>query len=124
MPKGVNIEGFYYQTLQTIANISVMNQSGELWLGTIDGNLVTYILAHIGNDYDNRLGYMVTQAWVRKDQRGQKWVKEAWQQVRTRAKDCFCKHFSVISSRGHTKAYCRFLGKGFHLYAEILKEEL
>lgn len=116
--------GFFNQTLQSIASASYLNQGGDFWLGTMNGNLVIYILAHIGNDYDGRLSYTVTQAWVRKDQRGKKWVKEVWEEVRARAKNCMCKHFSVISSRGKTAAYCRFLGKGFHPYAEILKEEL
>lgn len=124
LPDGVDKEGFYRNTLQAIAAASYLNQGGELWIGISNGMLWTYILAHIGNDYDGRLSYTVTQAWVKKDQRGQKWVKEAWEQVRQRAKNCFCKHFAILSSRGKTKAYCRFLGKGFHPYAEILKEEL
>ena len=123
LPDGVDKEGFYSQTLQAIASASYLNQGGELWLGFMGGKLVIYLLAHIGNDYDGRLAYTVTQAWIRKDQRGQKWVKKVWEEVRQRAKDCFCKHFAVISSRGKTAAYCRFLGKGFHYYAEILKEE-
>lgn len=123
LPEGVDKEGFYRNTLQAIAGASYLNQGGDLWLGFSRGTLYTYILAHIGNDYDGRLAYTVTQAWVRKDQRGQPWVKEAWEQVRQRAKDCFCKHFAIISSRGNDKAYCRFLGKGFHFYASILKEE-
>ena len=124
LPKGVDIAGFYQQTLRAIANASYLNQGGDLWLGFIDGQLVTYILAHIGQDIDHRLSYVVSQAWVRKDQRGEKWVREAWQKVRQRAKDCFCGHLMVISSRGNDKAYCRFLGKGFHHYASMLKEEL
>lgn len=124
VPDGIDLNGFYYQTLQAIANIAVLHGAGDLWIGTIDGEMVTYILAHVANDFDGRLSYNVTQAWVRKDQRGKKWVKEAWEQVRQRAKDCLCKHFTVFSSRGKTEAYCRFLGKGFHKYCEILKEEL
>jgi hypothetical protein len=124
LPDGVDREGFFRQTLQAIAAASYLNQGGELWLGFMGGRLVTYILAHVGNDYDGRLAMTVTQAWVRKDQRGQSWVKEAWEKVRQRAKDCLCKHFSVLSSRGNDKAYCRFLGKGFHFYASILKEEI
>ncbi len=123
LPGGVDKEGFFRQTLQAIAAASYLNQGGDLWLGFMGGRLVIYLLAHIGNDYDGRLSYTVTQAWVRKDQRGQKWVKEAWEKVRSRAKGCLCKHFAILSSRGKTKAYCRFLGKGFHYYAEILKEE-
>jgi hypothetical protein len=125
IPKGIDPRSFYQQTLQTIAARAVMNQpGGELWLGISGGDLWTYILAHVGQDLDGRLAYTVTQAWVRKDQRGKKWVKQAWQKVRQRAKDCFASHFVVISSRGNDAAYCRFLGKGFHFYASILKEEL
>lgn len=124
LPDGIDQEGFYRQTLQAMAAASYLNQGGELWLGRLNGKLVTYILAHVGNDYDGRLNYCVTQAWVRKDQRGKKWVKKAWEQVRQRAKDCLCKHFSCISSRENDQAYCRFLGKGFRKYASILKEEL
>lgn len=123
LPKGVDQKGFYYQTLQAIAGASYLGQGGELWLGFMHGRLVTYILAHIGNDFDGRLAYTVTQAWVRKDQRGQKWVKWAWEMVRQRAKDCLCHHFAIFSTRRNDKAYCRFLGKGFHFYSSILKEE-
>jgi hypothetical protein len=124
VPAGVDLRGFYNQTLQAIANSSVLGGTGTLWLGVMDGKLVTYLLTQVSNDYDGRLAYTVTQAWVRDDQRGQPWVKWAWSKVRQHAKDCFCKHFVVLSSRGHTKAYCRFLGKGFRPYAEILKEEI
>lgn len=124
LPDGVNPLGFYNQTLQAIASASYLNQAGELWLGISDGKLLTYILAHIANDFDGRLAYTVTQAWVRQDQRGKPWVKEAWQKVRKRAKDCLCGHLVVLSSRGNDKAYCRFLGKGFHFYGSILKEEI
>lgn len=124
VPEGVDLRGFYHQTLEAIANASYLNGGGELWLGILDGELVTYILARICKDFDHRMTYQVSQAWVRKDQRGKPWVKEAWNKVRARAKSCFCYHFSVISSRGNDKAYCRFLGKGFRFYASILKEEL
>jgi hypothetical protein len=124
LPEGVDAKGFYYQTLQAIANASVLRGTGDLWLGVLDGELVSYVLGNVNNDYDGRLNYLVTQAWVRKDQRGQKWVKLAWAKIRERAKACLCQHFSIISSRGMTAAYCRFLGKGFRPYAEILKAEI
>ena len=123
LPNGVDPEGFYRQTLQAMAAASYLNQGGELWLGLLEGRLVIYILAHVGNDYDGRLAYTVTQAWVRKDQRGKRWVKDAWEQVRQRAKDCLCNHLAIFSTRGNDAAYCRFLGKGFHFYSSILKEE-
>lgn len=121
---GIDKNGLYYQTLQSIANSAILGQGRELWLGVKDGELYTYILAGIGQDFDGRLSYTVAQAWVREDQRGKAWVKEAWQKVRQRAKDTLCSHFAVYSTKGKTDAYCRFLGKGFHKYSEILKEEL
>lgn len=125
VPEGVDLPSFYNQTLQLIATRTVMGQpGGDFWMGIHHGELWTYILSHLCPDIDGRLAYTVTQAWVRKDQRGKPWVKDAWEQVRKRAKDCFASHFIVVSSRGNDAAYCRFLGKGFHFYASILKEEL
>lgn len=124
LPSGIDKRGFYYQTLQAIANSAILGQGRELWLGTNGNELYTYILASIGADFDGRLAYTVHQAWVREDQRGKEWVKNAWNKVRQRAKDTLCTHFVVHSTKDRTKAYCRFLGKGFHKVAEILKEEL
>lgn len=124
LPSGIDLDGFYYQTLQAIANSAILGQGRELWLGIHDGQLYTYILAGIGQDFDGRLAYTVSQAWVRKDQRGKPWVREAWQKVRQRAKDTLCSHFVVHSTKENTRAYCRFLGKNFHKVSEILKEEL
>lgn len=124
LPKGIDKNGFYYQTLQSIANSAILGQGRELWLGIHGDELWTYILAGIAPDFDGRLAYTVHQAWVRKDQRGKPWVREAWQKVRERAKDTLCSHFVVNSTKGRTEAYCRFLGKNFHKVAEVLKEEL
>lgn len=123
LPNGIDRQGFFYQTLQAIATSAIIGQGRELWLGIHEGQLYTYILATIGQDFDGRLAYTVSQAWVRKDQRGKPWVREAWQKVRQRAKDMLCSHFAVYSTKENTKAYCRFLGKGFRKYSEILKEE-
>lgn len=124
VPKGVDLNGFYQQTLRAIANASYLGQGGDLWLGIMDGQLVTYILAHVGQDIDHKLVYTVSQAWVRQDQRGKKWVKEAWNKLMQRAKDCLCGHVMVISSREDDDVYCRFLGHGFHKYASMLKTEI
>lgn len=123
-PDGIDKNGFYYQTLQAIANSAILGQGRELWLGINGDQLYTYILASIAPDFDGRLAYTVHQAWVRKDQRGKPWVKEAWQKVKQRAKDTLCSHFVVHSTKERTEAYCRFLGSGFHKVSEILKEEL
>lgn len=124
LPEGIDKNGFYYQTLQAIANSVILGQGRELWLGINGSELYTYILASIAPDFDGRLAYTVHQAWVRKDQRGKPWVKESWQKVRRRAKDTLCSHFVVHSTKERTNVYCRFLGKGFRKIAEILKEEI
>lgn len=124
LPSGIDKQGFFYQTLQAIANSAILGQGRELWLGICGRELYTYILASISIDFDGRLTYTVHQAWVREDQRGQPWVRNAWQKVRQRAKDTLCFHFVVHSTKERTDAYCRFLGSGFHKVAEILKQEL
>lgn len=124
LPNGIDRQGFYYQTLQAISNSAIFGQGRELWLGINGDELWTYILANIGPDFDGRLAYTVLQAWVREDQRGKPWVRDAWLKVRRRAQDMLCTHFVVYSTKGKTEAYCRFLGKGFHKISEILKEEL
>ena len=124
LPQGVEERGFYYQTLQAIAQSALWGQGRDLWLGIHGNELYTYILATLSPDFDGRLAYTVSQAWVRKDQRGKPWVRKAWQKVRQRAVDTLCSHFVVYSTKENTKAYCRFLGKGFKKYSEILKEEL
>lgn len=124
LPEGIDVKMFFYQTLQAIANSAILGQGRDLWLGIHGNELYTYILATICPDFDGRLAYTVSQAWVRKDQRGKPWVKEAWMKVRQRAKDTLCSHFVVYSTKENTAAYCRFLGKGFHKVSEVLKEEL
>lgn len=122
-PKGIDPQGFYHQTLEAIAQATYLGGGGEFWLGTIDGQVVIYILGHVGKDMDNRLTYHVSQAWVRKDYRRNPVVKEWWEAIRQRAKNLFCGHLVITSSRNY-KAYERFLGHGMHLYATMLKEEL
>lgn len=120
-PEGIDPDGFYYQTLEAIAQATYLNGGGEFWLGTIDGAPVIYILAHVGKDMDSRLTYHVNQAWVRRDYRANPVVKEWWEAVRQRAKDLMCGHLVITSSR-NWKAYERFLGHGLKLYATLLKE--
>lgn len=123
MPNGVDPTGFYFQTLEAIANATYLGGGGEFWIGTKDGELLIYILGHVAKDIDNRLSYHVSQAWVREDHRGRPVVKEWWEAVRERAKSLFCKHLVITSTR-NPKAYQRFLGHGMTQYAVMMKEEL
>ena len=119
----VNIDkkGLFYQTLESIANMTVLEGSGDFWMLTCGEELLGYVLARIVKDVDNSLTYWISQAWVRKDYRGNSIVKASWKEIRERAKNCFCKHIVIVSSR-HAKAYERFLG--VHKYCDLLKEDL
>lgn len=119
--EGVNVEGFYYQTLEAIANSTHLGGPGEFWVGVKDGQLLIYALCHISKDIDNKMTYHVSQTWVRKDYRGNPVVKEWWEDMRQRAKDLMCGHLAITSSRG-SKAYERFLGHGMKHYACMLVE--
>lgn len=123
MPSGVDARGFYSQTLQAIASATVLGGGGEFWIGTKDGQLQIYILASIGNDFDGRLAYHVSQAWVRKDCRRTPVVKEWWGQIKQRAKDLLCGHLVITSTR-NPKAYERWFGDGMKYYASLLKMNL
>lgn len=123
MPKGVDPIGFYQQTLNGIANAAVLNGGGDFWLGTCDGKVYAYLLGRITCDIDNRLTYWVNQAWVHKDFRNTPTVKRDWEVVKKRAKDSLCSHMMIVSSRS-TKAYLRWLGSAWNVYATTLKEDL
>lgn len=116
--------GFYQQTLESIASATHLKGSGDFFLALDDdGSVASYALGNVSKDVDNTLVYWGTQAWVAPKYRGQPIVKEWFEVIRQRAMECFCKHIIIVSSRGD-KGYCRFLGKGYHLYAHLLKEDL
>jgi hypothetical protein len=121
VPKGIDQSGFYQQTLAAIANCTYMGGGGDFWVGVKDGKLTTYVLAHVSKDIDHRMSYNVSQAWVERSYRGRPIVKEWYEQMRQRAKDLFCGHLVITSSR-NAKAYKRFLGHGMDDYAILLKE--
>lgn len=123
LPEGIDVSGFYYQTLEAIANSTYLGGAGDFWLATCNGKVVVYGLAHVSKDIDHRLCYSVSQMWVAKEFRGKPIVKVWWEQIRQRAKDCFAKHLVITSSR-NPKAYKRFLGNGMREYCTMLKEEI
>lgn len=122
-PEGINPEGFFYQTLEAIANATYLGGGGDFWLGQINGEVVVYVLAHVGKDLDNKLTYHVSQAWVRRDYRNTHFVKQWWSAIQRRAKNLFCGHLVITSTR-NPRAYEKFLGGGLKEYAVLLKQEL
>lgn len=121
LPAGIDPGGFYQQTLAAIANATYMGGGGDFWIGTHEEKITTYVLAFVSKDLDHRMSYTISQAWVRKDFRGKPIVKQWWEQIRQRAKDHFCGHLVLTSTR-NPEAYKRFLGHGITDYAVLLKE--
>lgn len=119
--------GMFNQTIESIASATIFspnNDSRQFWIITGDNQeVLAYYLAHVSKDIDNKLCYWITQAWAHPSIRGTKMIKEGWGQIRDEAKRLLCKHIVIPSSR-NPKAYCRFLGKGWHQYATLLKEDI
>lgn len=119
-----NEVGLYQETLESIANASFMGLGGrDFFLAVEDGEVVAFALCMVDKGLGNRLCYRISKVWVHKKYRHTKQVKIWFQQLRERAKNLLCQHITVPSSRGD-KAYCRFLGKGWHPYMVMLKEDL
>lgn len=119
----VNEEGFYNQTLAVIVESINNPESRQFWLVIHDNKVLTYVLSHVSIDVDNSKCFWITQAWVSPEARGHKIIKIWRDKLYTEAKKLGCKHILVPSSRGE-KAYCRFLGDGWHKYVTLLKKDL
>lgn len=123
LDKQINFSGFVEQTFQKIVQATMQGSTGDLWLAIADGQLVSYVIANLTTDIDNRLTYWISQAWVRKDYRGNPKVKEWKETLRKRAKELLCSHIVVVSSR-KTEPYLRFLGPNWKHYSSILMEDI
>ncbi len=120
-----NLQGLYQQTMQNIANQILTKPQGQyLWLDTDEvGRVVGYVKTHISRDVDNELCYYMTQAYLSPKYRCTNYAKEAIALLRKHARQSFCKHIIVVSSR-NTKAYLRFLRGDFKPYITLLKEDI
>ncbi len=116
--------GLANQTLETIAQAIIFKSpSCFFWLDYDKLGVISYAITHISKDVDNSLCYSMTQAWVRPDYRHTRYAKDCLQKLRNHAGQSLCKHIIVVSSRG-LKGYLRFLGKKWHLYCHLLKEDI
>lgn len=124
-PTSTNINGLKQQLTDAIASVVIFknNPNTFFWLAEEKGEVIAWSLTHVSKDVDNSLCYWMTDAWVARSYRRTPYPKEWFQAMRTDAKKLMCKHILIPSSRG-TQAYCRFLGKGWHEYLKILKEDL
>jgi predicted N-acetyltransferase YhbS len=121
--ENVDDKGFYQQTLNVIADSIINNGTRQFWLATHESEVITYVLTHVSIDVDNTKCFWITQAWVNPKARGHKIIKIWRDKLFEEAKKLGCKHVLVPSSRGE-KAYCRFLGEGWHKYVTLLKKDL
>jgi hypothetical protein len=117
-----NVVGFFKQTMAGI-HAAVFEERGDFWLSTENGEVLGYLMGRMAFDVDNELTYWLSQAWIAPQLRRTPIVKQWFEQIRAHAKTSGCKHIIVVSGRG-ADAYCRFLGKGWHTYATLLKEDI
>ncbi len=98
--------------------------SSYFWVAEDEGGEVAaWAMTQCRTDIDGTLCYWMTNAWVAKQHRFKPYVKTWFQSMREDAVRFGCKHILIPSSR-NSRAYCRFLGGGFHEYLTILKADI
>jgi hypothetical protein len=97
--------------------------NGELWLGVEGDTLFAFGLCGYSKEVDNEPTFVIKQAWADYSIRRTPRVKEIFSTVLAHAKSHFCKHVLIVSSRS-TKAYLRWLPKGWRPVSTILKGDL
>jgi len=116
--------GLVQQTYENILHATELKTPGRfLWLVLKDDKPVGYVLSHISKDVDNTMCYWLVQCYADPTVRGERFLKETYPVLKKHAKDLFCSHILIPSSR-NAEAYMRWLGDGLHQYAVILKEDL
>ncbi len=116
--------GLVQQTYENILHATELKTQGRyLWLVLQDNKPVGYVMSHIGKDVDNKMCYWITQAYASPEVRGESFIKDLYPILKKHAKDLFCSHVLIPSSR-EAKAYMRWLGPDLHIYATILKEDI
>jgi hypothetical protein len=117
-------EGLVQQTYENILHATELKTAGQfLWLVLQDEKPVGYVMSHLGKDVDNKMCYWLTQAYADPSVRGERFLKELYPVMKKHAKDLFCSHILIPSSRS-AEAYMRWLGPNLHIYATILKEDI
>lgn len=120
----LNSDGLFNQIIENIAAACLFKTPGRnFWIAEENGDVIAFALTHVAKDVDNTLCYWMTDAWVDPRRRGHADVKIWLRQLQQDATQSFCKHIIIPSSRG-ARAYCRFLGEGWHPYVVLLKRDL
>ncbi len=123
---GVDGKGALQQLRDSVASAIIFKNSPEsfFWVAEDDnGEVAAWALTQVRRGIDNSLCYWMTNAWVAKSHRFKPYVKAWFQTMRDDAIRFSCNHILIPSSR-NSRAYCRFLGGGFHEYLTILKADI
>ncbi len=122
----VDPRGALQQLRDSVASAILFKNSPSsfFWVAEDEnGEVAAWAMTQVRNDIDGSLCYWMTNAWVAKQHRFKPYVKQWFQVMRADAERYSCKHILLTSSR-NSRAYCRFLGGGFHEYLTILKADL
>ena len=114
-------KGFADHLWTMVMNASV--GSSELWLACDGEKVIGFLLSAYTNEFDNEPTFVIRQAWVAREIRRSPLVKQMLKHIIENAKKNFAKHVLIVSSRS-TKAYLRWLGKGWKPITTILKGDL
>ncbi len=124
-PEITDLRGLKQQLTDVFASVLLFKTAGPtfIWMAEDGGEVMGWSICRVSKDVDNSLCYWMTDAWVHPTMRRHPEVRHWYNQMRDDAKALMCKHILVPSSR-NTKAYLRYLGKNWHKYIEILKEDI
>ena len=120
----MDLNGLFNQILENIAAVLLFHIPGRnVWIAEEDGEVIAFALTHVAKDVDNKMCYWMTDSWVAPHWRFKKEVKQWFKQLEDDGVASLCKHLIIPASR-EPRAYCRFLGKGWHPYVVLLKKDI
>lgn len=117
--------GLYNQTIQSIANATNLGGKGDFWLAYDEETeeVAGYVLGNVQRDIDNRLCYWITQGYVSPKYRNGELLVDGWSKIMDKAKECFCSHIAIISTR-EPRAFIKALGGDWKDYARIMIQDI
>lgn len=117
----MQLDGFVAHTMDQIVAACIGN--GELWVCSDGTNLLGYMLGALTKDINNEMTYVVRQGWVHQSLRRSPKVKEMLRTILLNAKQNFCRHVVIVTSR-NPDVYLRWLGKGWARLSTALRGTL
>ena len=110
--------------LNAIAQSIKLDDYGNFWImEAMDGSIGGFILTHFYK-VDGVKTCWLNHMYVLPYLKGTKFVRECINEVRHHAKANKCVHNIIMTRRKNIDVVCRFLGKSWHKYATLLKEDL